>query len=65
MTFTTWEKLPMVILGPNIILIKPHISTSAGSLEVSIFSHFKLMTLEQWVDICNWAMEESMGFRVS
>lgn len=28
-----------------------------GNIWVSIFSHFKLMTLEQWVDICNAAME--------
>ena len=30
-----------------------------GNLWASIFSHFKLMTLEQWVDVCNLAMEES------
>ena len=30
-----------------------------GNLWISIFSHFKLMTLEQWVDVCNLAMEES------
>ena len=30
-----------------------------GNIWVSIFSHFKLMTLEQWVDICNNAMEVS------
>lgn len=28
-----------------------------GNIWISIFSHFKLMTLEQWVDICNLAME--------
>ena len=28
-----------------------------GNIWLSIFSHFKLMTLEQWVDICNAAME--------
>lgn len=30
-----------------------------GNLWASIFSHFKLMTLEQWVDVCNLAMEEN------
>jgi len=30
-----------------------------GNLWASIFTHFKLMTLEQWVDVCNLAMEES------
>ncbi len=28
-----------------------------GNIWISIFSHFKLMTLEQWVDICSLAME--------
>ena len=34
-----------------------HLQGVFGNIWISIFSHFKLMTLEQWVDICNLAME--------
>lgn len=30
-----------------------------GTIWLSIYSHFKILTLEAWPDICNWAMEES------
>lgn len=30
-----------------------------GSMGSSFYTHFKLMTFEQWPDICTWALEES------
>ena len=39
-------------LGPN-----QKLKGVFGNIWISIFSHFKLMTLEQWVDICSLAME--------
>merc|ERR1740123_899949 len=36
----------------------PDLVATFGSLYVSMYSHFKLMTLEAWPDICQWAMDE-------
>lgn len=37
----------------------PNLQATFGTLWSSMYSHFKIMTLEAWPDICGWAMEQN------